>query len=594
MSILKTNSESAKGNKPKLMKTIMFQVSGLNLLILVAFIIVMAIVVNSMASSTESGTEMFDYMMELTTLEADLKNDVMNLYDQTTGYVATDAPETKEALLPQIKEAKSDVEADIGALKALFAGGENAAVNEQLSEIEGQYSRLVRFIDQAIAFADQGYASAAYNVLFNKAEIQKVAIFHSSKVLDATIAESKAETTATMQANLHSGQILAGIGMIIEIALIVISFMIIYSIAVKRVRSIADEVGEIIKGIQGGHGDLTARIETKTDSELIYLKDGMNLFIETLQGIMKDVKNGAEVLAASSAQVASQIYSANDSVTGTSAAMEELSAGMETVSGTVSLINDRVAEVSKSAEEIANEAQSGAAVTNEVRSKADEIRLRATEKKNQAGSRMEKLSGVLEQSVKDSAKVEQIKELTNSILEIASQTNLLALNASIEAARAGEAGRGFAVVATEIGSLAANSTEIAGNIQNISNEVTAAVNALSENATAVLDFINTTVIGDYDEFVATGDTYKETAETMNNMLISFDEKAGKLKNIMEEMVGSVRMINTSIQESSEAITTSANNSSELVESIQEISEAANNNNEVTKRMEKTASKFEKV
>jgi methyl-accepting chemotaxis protein len=594
MSLLKTNSESAKGNKPKLMKTIMFQVSGLNLLILVAFIIVMVMVMNSMASSTKSGTKMFDYMMELTTLEADLKNDVMNLYDQTTGYVATDAPETKEALFPQIKAAKSDVEADIGALKALFASGENAAVNEQLSEIEGQYSRLVRFIDQAIAFADQGNASAAYNVLFNKAEIQKVAIFHSSKVLDSTIAESKAETTATMQANLVSGQILAGIGTVALIALIVISFMIIYSIAVKRVRSIADEVGEIIKGIQDSHGDLTARIETKTDSELIYLKDGMNLFIETLQGIMRDVKKGADVLAESSAQVASQIYSANDSVTGTSAAMEELSAGMETVSGTVSLINDRVAEVSKSAEEIANEAQSGAAVTNEVRNKADEIRLRATDKKNQAGTRMEKLSGVLEQSVKDSAKVAQIKELTNSILEIASQTNLLALNASIEAARAGEAGRGFAVVATEIGSLAANSTEIAGNIQNISNEVTSAVNALSENATAVLDFINTTVIGDYDEFVATGDTYKETAETMNNMLISFDDKAGKLKKIMEEMVGSVRMINTSIQESSEAITTSANNSSELVESIREISEAVDNNNEVTKRMEKTAAKFEKV
>ncbi len=576
------------------MKTIMFQVSGLNLLILVAFIIVMVMVMNSMASSTKSGTKMFDYMMELTTLEADLKNDVMNLYDQTTGYVATDAPETKEALFPQIKAAKSDVEADIGALKALFASGENAAVNEQLSEIEGQYSRLVRFIDQAIAFADQGNASAAYNVLFNKAEIQKVAIFHSSKVLDSTIAESKAETTATMQANLVSGQILAGIGTVALIALIVISFMIIYSIAVKRVRSIADEVGEIIKGIQDSHGDLTARIETKTDSELIYLKDGMNLFIETLQGIMRDVKKGADVLAESSAQVASQIYSANDSVTGTSAAMEELSAGMETVSGTVSLINDRVAEVSKSAEEIANEAQSGAAVTNEVRNKADEIRLRATDKKNQAGTRMEKLSGVLEQSVKDSAKVAQIKELTNSILEIASQTNLLALNASIEAARAGEAGRGFAVVATEIGSLAANSTEIAGNIQNISNEVTSAVNALSENATAVLDFINTTVIGDYDEFVATGDTYKETAETMNNMLISFDDKAGKLKKIMEEMVGSVRMINTSIQESSEAITTSANNSSELVESIREISEAVDNNNEVTKRMEKTAAKFEKV
>ncbi len=594
MSGIKTNRESAKGNRPIFLKTIMFRVSGLNLLILVAFIIVMVVVMRSMESSTKSGTKMFDYMMELTNLEAGLKNDVMNLYDQTTGYVATDAPETKEALLPQIKAAKKDVEADIRSLKDIFANSDNTTVNEQLTEIEGQYSRLVRFIDQAIAFADQGNSSAAYNVLFNKAEIQKVAIFHSSRVLDMTISESKTETTTTMHKNLARGQILAGIGAFVETALILISFMIIYSTAVKRVRSIADEVGEIIKGIQDDHGDLTARIETKTDSELIYLRDGMNLFIETLQGIMKDVKNGADVLAESSAQVAAQIYSANDSVTGTSAAMEELSAGMETVSGTVSLINSRVEEVSRSAEDIANEAQSGAEITNEVRNKADEIRIRATDKKNQAGTRMEKLLSVLEQSVRDSAKVAQIKELTNSILDIASQTNLLALNASIEAARAGEAGRGFAVVATEIGSLAANSKEIAGNIQNISNDVTTAVKNLSENATAVLDFINTTVIGDYDEFVATGVAYKETAETMNDMLTSFDEKAGKLKKIMGEMVESVNMINNSIRESSDAITTSANNSTELVQSIQEISEAIDNNNEVAKRMEKTASKFEKV
>ncbi len=49
--------------------------------------------------------------------------------------------------------------------------------------------------------------------------------------------------------------------------------------------------------------------------------------------------------------------------------------------------------------------------------------------------------GVLEHSVKESEQVNQIGELTNVILDIASQTNLLALNASIEAARAGEAGK---------------------------------------------------------------------------------------------------------------------------------------------------------
>jgi methyl-accepting chemotaxis protein len=70
-----------------------------------------------------------------------------------------------------------------------------------------------------------------------------------------------------------------------------------------------------------------------------------------------------------------------------------------------------------------------------------------------------------------STKSERIGGIVGTITAISEQTNLLALNASIEAARAGEHGRGFAVVAEEVGRLAAESRDAAGEIAELIGEI---------------------------------------------------------------------------------------------------------------------------
>ena len=529
--------------------------------------------------------------MAQTTHESNLKTDVMTLYDQVIGYVASGSVETQEALLPQIEVAKSNIEQDIADLKNDFTTYHNEAAVAQLEEISGQYTRMCKFIDNAIAKSDAGDQENAYALLFDKAEIQKVAIIHSMKVLDEAISTNAESTKADMNYLLNRGTIVAAIGTIVIILLLIANFIINYRSIVLRIKQISDEVNGIIDNIQKGQGDLTARINTKTRSELLYIKNGINHFIETLQGIMKDVKDGTVVLRDSSEEVNSQLQIADDNVTSSSAALQQLSANMESVVGILASINESVEDVKDAAEKITNQAEEGSHTANEIKTEADELQIKVNTKKSDVGEKMTALSATLEKSVKDSEKVSQISDLTNDILDIASQTNLLALNASIEAARAGEAGKGFAVVADEISKLAANSRQTAATIQEIASEVTAAVNTLASNAEEVLDFINGTVIGDYDEFVDTGEKYGHTAEVMNEMLTEFTEKAESLNVIMKDMVDSVDTITNSVQESSTAITMSAENSAEIVTGIKNIFKAMDKNTEVTEQLNDTTQKF---
>ncbi|MBR1742981.1 MAG: hypothetical protein IJ733_14155, partial [Lachnospiraceae bacterium] len=293
-------------------------------------------------------------------------------------------------------------------------------------------------------------------------------------------------------------------------------------------------------------------------------------------------------------QMTEQIQRASDNVTNTSAALEELAASMDTVASTTGEIGDNLDELKTAADDIRYETEEGNQTALEIRKEADEIKDEVTQKKENTGNKVSELSKILEQSVKDSEKVAQINELTNVILDIASQTNLLSLNASIEAARAGEVGRGFAVVAGEINALAENSRQTAGNIQNISNEVTAAVNALSSNALEVIEFINSTVLKDYDDFVKLGDNYENTAIRMDQMLSKFTEKADNLNVIMQKVSDSVRAITATINESTEAIDMSAANSSEIVTEIQGIDDAMSENTRVTEQLSESTKRFEKL
>lgn len=149
-------------------------------------------------------------------------------------------------------------------------------------------------------------------------------------------------------------------------------------------------------------------------------------------------------------------------------------------------------------------------------------------------------------------------------MEIASQTSLLSLNASIEAARAGEQGRGFAVVAGEIGKLAEQSSQTVSGITQIVTEVNAAVGQMESSLNAALEFLDQTVLADYENFMQISEQYTDDAKFVNRTMSDINVSIDELDQTITRITDALAQINGSISETSIGVSNVVDNNTNFV------------------------------
>ncbi|SEV82188.1 methyl-accepting chemotaxis protein [[Clostridium] fimetarium] len=398
------------------------------------------------------------------------------------------------------------------------------------------------------------------------------------------------QLTQQYQVSTTLNNILFFVLIIMGIVIIVVTVITV----VRPIKSANQQLNMIIDEIDNGKGDLTKRISVKSKDEVGRLVVGMNTFLERLQGIMQKIQIKSENLESSVETVISQVITSEENVNEVSSTMEELAAGMEEISATVEQLSTGVSNVFDSIVYITKQVNDGQNLSGEIQNRSEEYRTNAENGKNKTNKMISGMKEVLNESIEKSKSVIKIQELTKEILDISSQTNLLALNASIEAARAGEAGRGFAVVADEIRSLAENSRNSANNIQNISHLVTESVQKLAEDAKKMLNFVDISVLNDYDMFVDTAEHYRNDSVSIYKILEEFSKNASTLEITMGEMNTGIGEIVNTIDESTKGITNAAGVSSELVFAMKLINDQARNNQEISVALKDEVDIFDKI
>lgn len=473
------------------------------------------------------------------------------------------------------------------------------ANNKELSEAHAEY---MNFYDAAIEIlkriqdsVDQGDFMTASMIL--STEFQGLVEQQGDVVEEAfgtALANAIAQASTDYQSALMFGRIITLVMLLAFVLGIVVIMLVIRKSISRPANSASRQLNSIINEINNNEGDLTNRISIHSKDEIGQLSTGINKFIENLQAIMQKIKASSEQMERAVENMNGELVISGNNVVSVSAVMEQLTSSMEEIASSLETLDANTRDVLEDVNVVRAETQNSATISSDIKQLAVGVKEETQNKQDALEQMMMEKHEILKQSIEQSKQVEEITHLTEDILEIASQTNLLALNASIEAARAGEAGKGFAVVADEIRSLAENSRKTANDIQEISTTVVGSVEQLVNNANDLILFMQDTVIEDYRGFGGATDMYYEKATSMDAAMANCNDSILKLQNTMNEMADGISNISTAMSEGAQGVSTATENVAELVNSISEIREEAQSNQDVTKQLVSEVDRFKKI
>ncbi len=515
--------------------------------------------------------------------------------DKSSANLITMIPskEAAESIAQDVQGRKGQVEAVISTMRLLC----EQEGDEELTSWVNDYGREAQVIeDKTIEIGACFLAGDVEKASALSGEIrpQSLVLADVEEKFDTLLAErSQAAVTDTIGSmRSYTGTVLLFLAIFLVVMVIASVFSITH-IALPA-SSAGTQLEDIISKIQNNEGDLTKRIQIQSKNEVGQLVDGINNFIEQLQGIMNIIKTQSEHMDELTSKIGANVQDSNESAGNISATMEQMSASMEEIAATIGQIAEGSDTVLREVQNMNSSVDNGVELVQKIKNRAGRMHQNTIAGKDRTSSKIIEIREMLNEALEESRSVEKIKQLTGEILDITSQTNLLSLNASIEAARAGEAGKGFAVVADEIRALADSSANTANNIQNISNLVIGAVEKLAGNAETMLQFVDEKVLQDYDEFVVVVEKYERDADSMNSLIENFSQNTGEIHETISAMTSGLNDISVAVDESAKGVTNVAESAVSLVASMSQIQQQSISNQEISEQLSNEVGRFKHV
>ena len=371
--------------------------------------------------------------------------------------------------------------------------------------------------------------------------------------------------------------------------LVVSGFLLLFivSLTVKRLMRLNSKIEELANS----NGDLTKTIDINSGDEVEILANSVNNLLSYIRNIMVNIDRSAKDLNQMSIDLSNNVVVSKENAEDISALIEEMSASTEETAAAIEELVSSTNQISDVTSNFAVKSKEAKEYSNSLNEEANHTYNAALKEKDLAEEKAMILEASIQEKIKQSKAVEEIKLLISTILDITTQTNLLSLNASIEAARAGDAGRGFAVVATEIGKLAKDSANAAKKIQEVSQKVITAVDELALEANNMSDFIKTEALNGYNQLIDVSKKNQENMNEISNTLNYIEEETAHVNGTIADINSNLENINIAMDQNAEGISSSAMALSDLILVVDKVDVSAQDTLKFSNILNEEVNKF---
>lgn len=546
--------------------------------------------VSNIRNVNRSAVQISEVSLKNVSSLAEIQRQTQDMHNLGLSHIIAVDLDSMIQLVEKIRSQEVVLEKDLESYKTYVTPD----TQKEYNDIKKNYEELKYECANVMAFSAAGKSEDAYELANGKISKCADAIESDIESIKKIVNQDADAQRQKLTSAYHSSIGTSIVTILISIAALFSAMVAVLRWVIHPLANTNREMNEIISEIDNRQGDLTRRVTITNNKEVASVGGGINAFMAKLQEIFRMISSNSRDLEGVVNEVRESVQTSNGSVSDLSALTEELSATMQDISDNASRINENTESVAGEVKSIAEKTIEINQYTKEMKEHAEAMEHAARENMDTTGAKVNDIVSVLSQAIEDSNSVNQVDNLTNDILNIASQTNLLALNASIEAARAGDAGKGFAVVASEISQLAAASQEAANNIQSINAIVITAVHNLADNANGLVEYMNEKILPEFQKFVESGGAYHDKATFIESVMADFEAKTDSLQNSMDEIANSVNTISHAIEEGVSGVVSAADSTQVLVSDMDKISKKMDENFAIAEGLKKETSVFTKL